>query len=105
VVDPSLGAPIDYPTYDDGKDLDGDRQAGRDAGRGLLPGTLCVVVRGDGDRQDARGAPLCPCGKGCGGDAGIFFDMNARGDSQQHREYAERLYEWKLKRWTTRSTP
>jgi hypothetical protein len=31
--------------------------------------------------------------------------MNARGDSQQHSEYAERLYEWKLRRWTHTVTP
>jgi len=62
-------------------------------------------VRGDGDRQDARGLHFAHAGKGAEGTPGIFFDMNARGDSQQHREYAERLYEWKLKRWTHTVTP
>jgi hypothetical protein len=31
--------------------------------------------------------------------------MNARGDSQQHHEYAARLYDWPLKRWTHTVTP
>src|SRR5262249_47150527 len=34
------------------------------------------------------------------GRPGLFFDMNARGDSQQHHEYAARLYDWPLGRWT-----
>jgi len=39
------------------------------------------------------------------GASGIVFDMNARGDSQQHHEYAERLHGWPLGRWTHTVTP
>jgi len=31
--------------------------------------------------------------------------MNGRGDSQQHHEYAARLYNWRLGRWTHAVTP
>ena len=31
--------------------------------------------------------------------------MNARGDSQQHHEYAARLYDWSLQRWRHTVTP
>jgi hypothetical protein len=31
--------------------------------------------------------------------------MNSRGDSQQHHAYAERLFEWRLGRWTHTVTP
>jgi hypothetical protein len=34
------------------------------------------------------------------GERGVIFDMNGRGDSQQHAEYAERLFDWRLGEWT-----
>jgi hypothetical protein len=39
-------------------------------------------------------------GRQADGAPGVLFDMNARGDSQQHHEYARRLYGWELGRWT-----
>ena len=69
-------------------------------GGGLLPGTLCVVYGATGIGKTHLGLHFAHAGVGAEGTPGIFFDMNSRGDSQQHSEYAERLYEWKLKRWT-----
>ena len=74
-------------------------------GGGLWPGTLCVVYGATGIGKTHLGLHFAHAGVGAEGTPGIFFDMNSRGDSQQHSEYAERLYEWKLKRWTHTVTP
>jgi len=39
------------------------------------------------------------------GAPGLIFDMNARGDSQQHLAYAARLYGWDLGRWSHSVAP
>src|SRR5215467_10990933 len=69
-------------------------------GGGLLPGTLCVVYGATGIGKTHLGLHFAHAGQAADGELGIFFDMNARGDSQQHHEYAKRLYGWKLRRWT-----
>jgi len=74
-------------------------------GGGLVAGTLCVVHGATGIGKTHLGLHFAHAGVGAEGTPGIFFDMNSRGDSQQHSEYAERLYEWKLKRWTHTVTP
>ena len=74
-------------------------------GGGLLPGTLCVVYGATGIGKTHLGLHFAHAGQAAEGALGIFFDMNARGDSQQHHEYAERLYGWKLRRWTHTVTP
>jgi len=74
-------------------------------GGGLLPGTLCVVYGATGIGKTHLGLHFAHAGQAAEGELGIFFDMNARGDSQQHHEYAERLYGWKLRRWTHTVTP
>ena len=75
-------------------------------GGGLWPGTLCVVYGATGIGK-GMAAHIHKAKPGLAAEEapGIFFDMNARGDSQQHFEYAERLYEWKLRRWTHTVTP
>ena len=74
-------------------------------GGGLLPGTLCVVYGATGIGKTHLGLHFAHAGEAADGRPGIFFDMNARGDSQQHSEYASRLYGWALKRWTHTVTP
>jgi KaiC/GvpD/RAD55 family RecA-like ATPase len=74
-------------------------------GGGLLPGTLCVAYGATGIGKTHLGVHFAHAGQTAEGTLGIFFDMNARGDSQQHHEYAERLYGWKLRRWTHTVTP
>jgi KaiC/GvpD/RAD55 family RecA-like ATPase len=74
-------------------------------GGGLLPGTLCVVYGATGIGKTHLGLHFAHAGQAADGSPGIFFDMNARGDSQQHHEYAARLYDWKLARWTHTVTP
>jgi KaiC/GvpD/RAD55 family RecA-like ATPase len=69
-------------------------------GGGLLPGTLTVVYGATGIGKTHLGLAFCDHGALADGVRGIVFDMNARGDSQQHHAYAARLYHWDLKRWT-----
>ena len=69
-------------------------------GGGLLPGTLTVVYGATGIGKTHLGLGFCHHGRHAEGEPGIVFDMNARGDSQQHHAYAARLHHWDLKRWT-----
>jgi KaiC/GvpD/RAD55 family RecA-like ATPase len=74
-------------------------------GGGLLPGTLCVVYGATGIGKTHLGLHFTHPDGAPDGASGIFFDMNARGDSQQHSEYASRLYGRALTRWTHTVTP
>ncbi|HWN12446.1 MAG TPA: ATPase domain-containing protein, partial [Candidatus Dormibacteraeota bacterium] len=69
-------------------------------GGGLLPGTLTVIYGATGIGKTHLGLHFCDHGARADGARGIVFDMNARGDSQQHHAYAARLYGWDLRRWT-----
>jgi len=69
-------------------------------GGGLLPGTLTVIYGATGIGKTHLGLSFCDHGARADGARGIVFDMNARGDSQQHHAYAARLYDWRLERWT-----
>jgi RecA/RadA recombinase len=74
-------------------------------GGGLLPGTLCVVYGATGIGKTHLGLTFAHAGVEAEGVPGILFDMNSRGDSQQHHEYAARLYDWSLQRWRHTVTP
>jgi hypothetical protein len=74
-------------------------------GGGLLPGTLAVLYGATGIGKTHFGLAFAHHGRRVDGAAGILLDMNARGDSQQHDEYAARLYDWPLGRWTHTVTP
>lgn len=74
-------------------------------GGGLLPGTLAVVYGATGIGKTHLGLAFAAHGRRADGRPGLVFDMNARGDSQQHHEYARRLHGWELGRWTHTVTP
>lgn len=94
-------------------------------GGGLLPGSLTVVYGATGigkthlgltfadhgrvaDRDDGAVALMRVLGwneDAAGRTRGIVLDMNGRGDSQQHHEYAARLFDWMLGTWTHTVTP
>ena len=74
-------------------------------GGGLLPGTLTVVYGATGIGKTHLGLAFCHHGRRADRRAGLVFDMNARGDSQQHHAYAARLYGWDLRRWSHTVTP
>ena len=65
-------------------------------GGGLLPGRLTVVVGATGIGKTQLGLQFAEAGRRQEGRAGIVFDMTARGDSQSHAEYAQRMFDWPL---------
>ena len=74
-------------------------------GGGLLPGTLTVVYGATGIGKTHLGLTFANHGLTADGARGIVLDMNGRGDSQQHDEYADRLFAWALAPWTHTVTP
>jgi KaiC/GvpD/RAD55 family RecA-like ATPase len=74
-------------------------------GGGMLPGTLTVVYGATGIGKTHLGLTFAQHGAQADGRRGILLDMNARGDSQQHAEYAARLYGWPIERWAHTVTP
>lgn len=65
-------------------------------GGGLLPGTLTVVAGATGIGKTQLGLQFARQGLQQEGEAGIFFDMTTRGDSQNQADYARRLFDWEL---------
>ncbi len=65
-------------------------------GGGLLPGTLTVVVGATGIGKTQLGLQFAHHGLKQEQERGILFDMTSRGDSQNHSEYARRLFRWEL---------
>jgi KaiC/GvpD/RAD55 family RecA-like ATPase len=63
-------------------------------GGGLIPGTLTVVVGATGIGKTQLGLQFAHAGLSAEGRRGIVFDVSARGDSQNHEEYARRMFEW-----------
>ena len=74
-------------------------------GGGLLPGTLTVAYGATGIGKTHLGLTFADAGYQADGARGIVLDMNGRGDSQQHDEYAGRLFSWPLAPWTHTVTP
>ena len=68
-------------------------------GGGLLPGTLAVVYGATGIGKTHLGLTFARHGRVADGASGLVLDMTGRGDSQQHAEYASRLFDWPLRRW------
>jgi len=66
-------------------------------GGGLLPGTLTVVVGATGIGKTQLGLQFARAGLDQEGENGVIFDMTARGDTQNHADYAQRLFSWELR--------
>jgi KaiC/GvpD/RAD55 family RecA-like ATPase len=66
-------------------------------GGGLLPGTLTVVVGATGIGKTQLGLQFARAGEDQEGQSGVIFDCAARGDSQNHRHYAQRMFGWELR--------
>lgn len=64
---------------------------------GLLPGKLTVVLGATGVGKTQLGLQFAEAGLRQEGQTGILFNMATRGDSQSHAEYAERLFQWKIR--------
>jgi KaiC/GvpD/RAD55 family RecA-like ATPase len=63
-------------------------------GGGLLPGTLTVLVGATGIGKTQFGLQYLHAGRAAEGRSGVLFDVSARGDSQNHAAYAERMFGW-----------
>lgn len=66
-------------------------------GGGLLPGTLTVVIGSTGIGKTQFGLQFANAGLDQEERRGILFDMASRGDSQNHEQYAARMFNWRLK--------
>jgi KaiC/GvpD/RAD55 family RecA-like ATPase len=66
-------------------------------GGGLIPGTLTVVLGATGIGKTQLGLQFARQGEFQEGERGILFDLTSRGDSQNHSEYARRLFGWELR--------
>jgi KaiC/GvpD/RAD55 family RecA-like ATPase len=61
-------------------------------GGGLLPGTLTVVAGSTGIGKTQLGLQFAQAGQRQEGRPGVVFDLTARGDSQNHADYARRMF-------------
>jgi KaiC/GvpD/RAD55 family RecA-like ATPase len=65
-------------------------------GGGLIPGTMTLVLGATGIGKTQLGLHYSRAGKAQEGETGILFDMTSRGDTQNHADYAERMFQWPL---------
>ena len=65
-------------------------------GGGLLPGTLTVVVGATGIGKSQLGVQFAHAGLRQETRGGVFLDLSARGDSQNHIDYASRIAQWPI---------
>lgn len=65
-------------------------------GGGLLPGKLTVIAGATGIGKTQLGIGYAQAGVAQEQRSGVIFDVSARGDSQNHAEYAQRMRDWKL---------
>ena len=66
-------------------------------GGGLLRGALTVVMGATGIGKTQLGLQFAAQGADDEDARGVIFDMTARGDSQSHAEYAQRMFDWTLR--------
>lgn len=66
-------------------------------GGGLLPGKLGVVLGATGIGKTQFGIQFLDAGRSQEGERGVLFDLTARGDSQNHADYAGRIADWALR--------
>jgi KaiC/GvpD/RAD55 family RecA-like ATPase len=74
-------------------------------GGGLLPGTLTVIVGATGIGKTQLGLQFANAGLSAEGRRGLVYDVSARGDSQNHAEYARRMFDWQLAMARTNHRP
>src|SRR5215470_13336669 len=77
----------------------------RALGGGLLPGTLTVVAGATGAGKTQLGLQWANAGQRAEGSRGVICDLTSRGDSQNHAEYARRLFEWDLEEYPVTTKP
>ncbi len=63
---------------------------------GLAPGTMTLVLGATGVGKTQLGLSYLYQGRSAEGHPGCIVDFTTRGDSQQHGEYARRLFGWDI---------
>jgi KaiC/GvpD/RAD55 family RecA-like ATPase len=71
----------------------------RELGGGLLPGSLTVVAGATGAGKTQLGLRWANGGLSTEGHRGVVCDLTSRGDSQNHADYASRLFGWNLSQY------
>ncbi|MDG1897250.1 MAG: ATPase domain-containing protein [Fuerstiella sp.] len=66
-------------------------------GGGLIPGALAVVMGATGIGKTQFGVSYAHAGIEQEGQSGVIFDLTTRGDSQGQTDYADRIFDWKLR--------
>jgi KaiC/GvpD/RAD55 family RecA-like ATPase len=66
-------------------------------GGGLIPGALAVVMGATGIGKTQLGVSYAYAGIEQEGQSGVIFDLTTRGDSQGQADYADRIFDWKLR--------
>ncbi len=66
-------------------------------GGGLLPGSLTAVIGSTGIGKTQFGLQFANAGLAQERRRGIVFDLCSRGDSQNHADYARRMFDWSLR--------
>jgi KaiC/GvpD/RAD55 family RecA-like ATPase len=77
----------------------------RALGGGLLPGTLTVLAGATGIGKTQLGLRWAHLGRAGEGRRGVICDLTSRGDSQNHAEYASRLFGWDLDEYPLTLSP
>ena len=77
----------------------------RALGGGLLPGTLTVMAGATGIGKTQLGLRWANTGLAGEGRRGVLCDLTSRGDSQNHAEYASRLFDWDLNDYPLTMSP
>ena len=77
----------------------------RGLGGGVLPGTLTVIAGATGVGKTQLGLQWANAGLSDEGRRGVLCDLTSRGDSQNHRAYASRLFGWELSEYSLTATP
>ncbi len=77
----------------------------RSLGGGLIPGTLTVVAGATGVGKTQLGLRWAEAGLKAEGKRGLLCDLTSRGDSQNHANYASRLFGWELHEYPNTLAP
>ena len=74
-------------------------------GGGLMPSGLTVVIGATGVGKTQLGLQFASAGLAQEGRRGLIFDMATRGDAQNHKAYAERMFDWRLREMDAAKAP
>ncbi len=66
-------------------------------GGGLLPGTTTAIVGASGVGKTQFALHFLNAGLATEGHRGVILDLTARGDSQNHAQYAQSIFNWTIR--------